>query len=346
METIFLSLGDNVPDPETGQELTDAEKHQRLVGQAVAAEDAGFDVFQIGEHHFNHFVFAAPEVVLAALAQHTTRLRFGTGVTTITTLDPVLVAESFTTLDVMSNGRAEIALGRGAYAHTFQAMGRPQESAREIFEESVELLWRLLNEESLTWKGDWRTPLEDVTIRPRPVQRSIPIFNSSTSSVALSARLGLGVEWVAALASFESLQPFADEFRAAWADEGRDPADCQIRLGVHYHVAPTSQQARAEFAPYHANYLRQNALLGVSAYKRRWLKPDDVVDRNKLMISPTGDIVPFCGSPAEIVDRIGRARELLGITGVAMAIDMGGMPQDAVLRQIELTGSDVIPALS
>lgn len=346
METIFLSLGDNVRDPVDGETISDADKHHRLIEQAVAAEQAGFDVIQLGEHHFNHFVFAAPAVALAAIAQHTRTLRLGTGVTTITTVDPVTVAEDFTTLDVMSGGRAEIAVGRGAYAKTFRAMGRPQEQAREIFEESVDLLWQLLNGESLTWKGDWRAPLEDVTIRPRPVQESIPIWNSSTSSTALSAHLGLGVEWVAALSPFESLKPFADEFRSAWHEKGRDPASCEIRLGVHFHVASTSQQARADFTPYHTNYLRQNAKLNVSSYQRRWLKSDEEVDRDRILIKPTGEIIPFCGSPAEIIDKVGRARESLGITGLVMAIDMGGMPQHKVLEQIEKIGSDIIPALA
>ncbi|WP_319457023.1 MULTISPECIES: LLM class flavin-dependent oxidoreductase [unclassified Mycobacterium] len=346
METIFLSLGDNVRDPVDGETLTDAQKHQRLIEQAVAVEHAGFDVIQLGEHHFNHFVFAAPEVVLAAIAQHTTRLRLGTGVTTITTLDPVLVAEGFATLDVMSGGRAEIALGRGAYEQTFQAMGRPQEHATLIFEEFVELLWQLFNEEEITWKGDWRAALDGITVRPRPVQESIPMWNSSTSSVALSARLGLGAEWVAALAPFDSLKPYADEFREAWARAGRAPASWRLRLGVHFHVAKTSQQARTDFEPYHSNYLRENAKLRISAYQRRWLKPDEEVDREHIMIKPEGDIIPFCGSPAELVDKIGRAREVLGISGVAMAIDMGGMPQHKVLNQIDLVGSEVIPALN
>lgn len=345
MEFVFLSLGDNVPDPVSSAEMTDAEKHRRLLDQAVAAEQAGFDVFQLGEHHFNHFVFSAPAVALAALATRTSRIKLGTGVTTITTLDPVLVAEEFATLDVMSDGRAEIALGRGAYAHTFTAMGRPQDHAKAIFEESTELLWQLLNREKVTWSGRWRSPLDNVTIRPRPLQDPIPIWSSSTSSVELTARLGLGAEWVAALAPFEDLAPYADELRSAWTSAGRDLATCRLRLGIHYHVARTSQAARESFRPYHTNYIQQNAALSLSSYDRRWLKPGQVVDRESILIKPTGDIIPLCGSPAEIIDKVGRAQELLGITGLALAIDMGGMSQGKVLEQIELTGSEIIPEL-
>jgi hypothetical protein len=153
------------------------ETHHRLLAQAVVAEQAGFHLFQVGEHHFNHYTISAPFVALAAIAAHTETIRLGTGVTLITTCDPVVVAEDAATLDVMSGGRAEVAVGRGIHQAIFDAMDRPSDRATEIMAEATELLTRLLTEESVTWRGASRAPLDDVTIRPRPIQQPIPVWS-------------------------------------------------------------------------------------------------------------------------------------------------------------------------
>jgi alkanesulfonate monooxygenase SsuD/methylene tetrahydromethanopterin reductase-like flavin-dependent oxidoreductase (luciferase family) len=350
VETININLGDNPRNPITGEQISDGHKHFRLCEQAAAAERAGFDVIQLGEHHYNDLVLSSPEVALAAISQHTTTLRLGTAVTTLPTLDPVRVAEAFTTLDGMSNGRAEICVGRGAFAKTYDVMDMPQESGAEIFEELTELLFRLLNEEDVTWKGQWRQPVDSVTIRPRPVQQSIPMWCGSTRSIDLVARLGLGAEWVAAIAPVDSLKTSADRLHEAWEREGND-GDPQIRLGAHFHVAPTSQQARREFRPFHMTYLEATGQLEMASFQM-----DNV---NKLLaeagagqaagpsltVEESGDIIAFCGSPEEIIDRVGAARDLLGLSGIGMMLDLGGMSDEMVIEQIERFGADVLPAI-
>jgi alkanesulfonate monooxygenase SsuD/methylene tetrahydromethanopterin reductase-like flavin-dependent oxidoreductase (luciferase family) len=338
MEFGVVNLGDNLADPVTGAVATDAEKHRRLVGQAVAAEAAGFTVFQLGEHHFNHYTISSPVVALAAIAQHTTTIKLGTGVTLLPTRDPVLVAEEFATLDVLSNGRAEISVGRGVFEAIFRAMGRPANQAGEILEEMIELLQRLLTEEDVSWEGTWRGPLDGVTIRPRSVQRPIPLWSGSTSALDQCARLGLPCAWVSVLFPFEQLADTAARYHQAWLDAGRSEDSFQLGIGVHYHVAATSQEARKRFEPHYTRYLEAATTIEPSHLRRaiRSSRPDP-----SLL-----DTVPIYGSPSEVVDRLGVARELLGLTRVILVIDMGGMPDELVLEQLELTGREVIPALS
>src|SRR5207244_4683686 len=126
--------------------------------------------------------------------------------------------------------------------------------ATEILDEGVELLHRLLTEESVTWSGQWRPPLEGITIRPRPVQDCVPLWSGSTSSLELFARLGLPCMWVATVYPYERLAPVAERYRQAWVDAGRDLDDLHLGIGVHCHVAPTSQAARDEFRPHFGYY--------------------------------------------------------------------------------------------
>jgi alkanesulfonate monooxygenase SsuD/methylene tetrahydromethanopterin reductase-like flavin-dependent oxidoreductase (luciferase family) len=336
LEFGLVNLGDNLADPVTGVEQSDAAKHLGLIEQAVAAERAGFDVFQLGEHHFNYYTVSSPAVALAAVAQHTRRIRLGTGVTLLPTRDPIVVAEEFATLDVLSGGRAEIGVGRGVFESIFAATGRPAESAGEMLSEGIELLQRLLTEEDVTWSGQWRPPLAGITIRPRSIQQPIPLWCGSTSSIELCARLGIPCMWVSVLFPFMRMTDLAKECRDAWLAAGRSAEDFQLGIGVHYHVARTSQEARRRFEPYYWHYHHCSDDIEKSHLKRR-LAP---VRRSRDMI----DTIPVMGSPAEIVDTLGRARDALGITRVILVADMGGLPQDVVLEMTELTGEEVIPA--
>lgn len=338
LEFGVVNLGDNLPDPVTGRSETDADKHRRLIGQAVGAEAAGFDVFQLGEHHFNYYTLSSPVVALAAIAEHTRAIRLGTGVTLLPTRDPVLVAEEFATLDVLSGGRAEVTVGRGVFEAIFAAMDRDSRDAGDILAESIELLWRLLNEEAVTWSGAWRSPLTDVTIRPRSVQRPIPLWSGSSSALEQCARLGIPCAWVSVLAPFEALADTAAAYRAAWLEAGRSPDDFQLGIGMHCHVAATSQLARRRFAPYYANYLECSESIEKSRLRRR-VRP--MAERERLF-----ETVPLVGSTAEVVDRLGAARDLLGLTRLILMLDLGGTPQDLVLEVTELLGAEVLPAVA
>jgi alkanesulfonate monooxygenase SsuD/methylene tetrahydromethanopterin reductase-like flavin-dependent oxidoreductase (luciferase family) len=206
-----------------------------------------------------------------------------------------------------------------------------------MLDEGLELLHRLLTEEDVTWSGQWRPPLDGITIRPRPVQAHIPLWSGSTSNIDLCARLGLPCMWVATVYPFENLQPLAERYRDAWLAAGRSLDTFELGIGVHCHVGRTSQEARERFRTHFAHYFECSASIEKSNLKR--------------LVAPQArdvslfDTVPLIGSPQEVVDRVGAAREALGLTRIGLAVDLGGLQQPAVLEQIELLGAEVVPAL-
>lgn len=338
MEFGYISLGDALPHPSGGAPMSDSDKHVGLIEQAVAAENAGFGVIQLGEHHFNYFTISAPVVALAAIAQHTQTIRLATGVTLLPTRDPLFVAEEIATLDVLSGGRAEVGVGRGIHQGIYEAVGRPAEQATEILDEGIELLHRLLTEHDVSWSGRWRTPLNHITIRPRPIQQPVPLWSGSTSNLELCARLGLPCMWVATVYPFEQLAPLAERYRRAWVEAGRNLDSFQLGIGVHCHLGRTSQEARHRFRPHFAHYFECSATIEKSNLVRA-VRP---TARDVTLF----DDVPFVGSAPEVIDRIGRARELLGITRIGLAVDLGGLEPAAVLEQIDVLASEVIPAFA
>lgn len=337
LQFCLTTLGDNPPDPLTGHVCSDAEKHLSMIAKAKAAEAAGFHVFQLGEHHFNYYQISAPFVALAALSQHTSQIRLATGVSLMPTIDPIILAEDAVTLDIYSNGRAEIGAGRGVHEQIFTAMGRSAADATDLMAENIEILHHLLSDEALTYNCQHRPPIKGITIRPHPIQRPIPIWVGSSSCIDQAARLGLPCIWGSVLNPHAALIPMAEKYREAWAAAGRALADLQLGIGVHAHVATTTQKAKERFQPYYADYFNRSKGIEKSAIKR---------SNSFAPVSSMIDDVVLCGSPQDLVDKIGKAKDALGLTRISLSIDMAGQPDDMVLEQIELLGSEVIPAFN
>jgi len=344
MEIGLLTLGDHLPDPHTGQRTSAVARHRSLVDQAVAAEAAGFARVHVGEHHFCDYIVSAPPVVLAAMAERTERLRLSTGVTLLANLDPVRVAEDYATVDVLSNGRVEMVTGRGsAYAHTFAPFGQDVHDSRSVYDENVELLVRLWSETGVTWTGQHRAPLVDVTVQPRPVQAPHPPIwvggGSTFDSVDLAARLGLPLMLPSVFSPPQHFVRIVEHYESAW-DAAKFPIE-QRQLGavLHCHVAPTSQEARERWEPHLRTYFEwvgdlvrwsQRLAADVSLF--------GAFDFGKLTSN-----LAVAGSPAEVVDRIGELASMLHLDQVGLMLDMGGIPTETVLEMIELIGTDVIP---
>ena len=343
MEIGLLSLGDCLDDPVTGTRTTPAERHRAIVDEAVLAEALGFDSVWLGEHHFCDYVLAAPPVVLAAIAARTTRLRLGTGVTLLANLDPVRVAEDYATVDAISNGRVELAVGRGILIDTYEVFGQKPDESRERYRENLELLRRLWSERDVTWSGRFRAPLDAVTVEPRPVQTPHPPIwvggGSSSASVDLAAELGLPLMLPSVLAPPADFLPLVQRYRQRWEAAGRAPADARIGCCNHVHVAATSQEAREGWRPYYLNYL--------GFVDRIWTRRELIhakarveLDYERLLAG-----VAVCGSPAEVVDRLSATREILGLDLHLSMFDLGGLPPAHVARTQELFATQVLPQL-
>ncbi|MGI9612675.1 MAG: LLM class flavin-dependent oxidoreductase [Acidimicrobiales bacterium] len=336
LELGLMSLGDLLPHPNTGNCQTEAERHRSLVDQAVLAEQAGFTSIHLGEHHFSDYMLSSPPVVLAAIGELTTNLKLSTAVTLAGNLDPVRVAEDYATVDVLSGGRVELVLGRGSlFVRTYEGFGQPVDSARERYDESVRLLHRLLTEESVTWAGEFRSPLSSHTTRPRPAG-DLPMWIGAASrgSAELAADLGCWLMLPSVFGKPEQFAPIVDIYRERWESIGRDWADARVGACSHTHVAPTSEAAKTGWEPYYRSYWDfVGSLLEGSGM---W----PAFDYSELLRGPA-----ICGSPAEVADHVNRWHELLGLDRHLFMFDLGGMTQDDVTITIELFANDVLPLL-
>src|SRR6266480_4316159 len=176
MELGIYSFGEATPDPETGRTISAQERVQRLLEEIELADKVGLDVYGLGEHHRREFVVSAPAVVLAAAAARTKRIRLTSAVSVISSDDPVRVFQSFATLDLVSDGRAEIMAGRGSFTESFPLFGYDLADYDDLFEEKLELLLKIRDSERITGSGKRRAPIADLPVFPRPVQDSLPVW--------------------------------------------------------------------------------------------------------------------------------------------------------------------------
>src|SRR5256714_2552512 len=194
MELGIYSFGEATPDPETGRTISAHERIQRLLEEIGLAERVGLAVYGLGEHHRGEFVVSAPAVVLAAAAARTKRIRLTSAVSVISSDDPVRVFQNFATLDLVSNGRAEIMAGRGSFTESFPLFGYDLANYDDLFEEKLELLLKIREGERVTWAGEHRPALEDLPVYPRPLQDPLPVWvvvGGNPESVVRAGRLGL-----------------------------------------------------------------------------------------------------------------------------------------------------------
>jgi alkanesulfonate monooxygenase SsuD/methylene tetrahydromethanopterin reductase-like flavin-dependent oxidoreductase (luciferase family) len=334
----LLSLGDLLPDPNTGDIRTESERHRTLVDQAILAEQIGMHSIHLGEHHGSSYQLSSPAVVLAAIGERTERLRLSTGVTLVANLDPFRVAEDYATLDVLSRGRAEIVAGRGSiFARTFEIFGQDPAQSRALFTDHVELLLKLLRNEKV--HADGLRPLHGETSRPRPYGE-LPVWiggGTSNKSIDLAARLGCPLMLPSVFAPPAAFAPIAQRYREQWQLAGHE-SEPVVGACCHVHVAPESQLARSRFQVWFRNYWEWVQQL-VNSYT-----PDAAsfpFDYQTLINGPA-----IVGSPAEVVDRIGTTIELLGLDRMIFMFDLGGIPDDVLFPTLELFGAEVMPALA
>lgn len=334
-----MTLGDNVAHPLTEETRTDAERHRQLVEQAVWAAEAGFDAIHLGEHHFNDYMLSAPPVVLAAIGERAPGLVLSTAVTLVPTLDPVRAAEDYATLDALSGGRVEIVAGRGnIYARTFPAFGLDVRDARPLFDERLELLLRLLHEESVTWSGTSRPPIENLTIRPRP-NGPIPVWvgAGSTGSADLAARLGCRLMLPSVFGPPEAFVPIVDRYREQWEAAGRAESEMVIGACCHSFAGTDRQDMLNRFAPRYRHYWEfVNGLIAFNTGGRVEMPFD-------LDVMLSGPAV--AGSAEECVDRVGQIHELFGHHRQLFMFDMGGVDDAELADTIGRFGEDVLPHL-
>jgi probable LLM family oxidoreductase len=340
LEIGVYTFADITPDWRTGRAIAVAQRYREILDAAKLAEEVGLGVFGVGEHHRLDIPIASPAVVMGAVATITRRIRLTSAVTILSTLDPVRVFQDFATVDLVSNGRAELIAGRGAFIESFSLFGNDLADYDALFAEKLDLLLRLNIEERVTWQGRFRTALERAEISPRPVQKELPVWlgvGGNPESALRAARLGLPLALANISQKPEKFVGQIADYKRVGKESGFAPERLQVAIATHCHVGNDSQTARDEFYPYYSAYFANHAP------KTSYLA-DVPRDQFESRAAPDGPI--FVGSPQEIVDKIMRERELFGHQRFLAQVDIGGLPYAKVAQSIELLGSKVLPALT
>ena len=335
MENIELGV-DTFGDVTVGADgapLGHPEVIRNVVEEAVLAERVGLDFFGLGEHHREDFAVSAPDVVLAAIAGRTERLRLGSAVTVLSSDDPVRVYQRFATLDALSSGRAEVILGRGSFTESFPLFGHELSDYEVLFEEKLELFAALLDEGPVTWSGTTRAGLRDQRVFPTTESglRTWVGVGGSPESVVRTARHGFPL--MLAIIGGDPLRfaPFADLYRRSLAELGQP----DLPIGIHSpgHVGETDEQARDELWPH---YREMHARIG---RERGW--PPMTRMQYDQAAGPEGALA--VGSPETVAAKIVRAVTGLGASRYDLKYSAGTLPHHAMLRSIELYGTEVAP---
>jgi probable LLM family oxidoreductase len=313
-----------------------ARRMSELLEEVELAEQVGLDVFGVGEHHRPDFVVSAPAVVLAAAAARTSRIRLTSAVSVLSSDDPVRVFQEFATVDLISNGRAEIMAGRGSFVESFPLFGYDLDDYDALFSEKLELLLELLRSERVTWSGAHRSPMEDLGVYPRPVQEPLPVWvavGGTPESAVRAGRLGLPMALAIIGGQPERFAPFAELYRRAAAEAGHVPPP--LSINSHGYVADSSQQAAEEFYPAYS------AMMNRIGRERGWsgLTRQDF----DALRTPRGAVV--VGSADQVVEKILFQHEIFGHQRFLAQMSVGSLPHNQVLRSIELFGTQVAPAV-
>jgi probable LLM family oxidoreductase len=320
--------------------INDTDAMAQLLERIEHADHVGLDVFGIGEHHRKGFLDSAPTLILAAAAARTTRIRLTSAVTVLSAADPVRVFQNFATLDLISGGRAEMVAGRGSFIEAFPLFGYRLQDYDELFEEKLDLLLKIRDNEFVTWSGKFRPPLKNQSVYPRPLQASLPIWVGVGGTPESFIRAGtLGLPLMVAVIGGEThhFRPLVDLYREAGKRAGFKPE--QLIVGMHSlgYVANTTQEAIDDFYPGYAESMTK------VGKERGW--PPMTKARFEAQAGVKGALL--VGSVEEVAEKILRHSDALGgISRLTFQLDSAELPHEKLMQTIDLIGSRLKPLVS
>jgi probable LLM family oxidoreductase len=318
----------------SGAVKSQAQVLREVVEEAVVAEQAGLDCFGVGEHHRPDFAISAPEVMLAAIAARTSRMWLGSAVTVLSTDEPVRVFQRFSTLNAISNGRAEVILGRGSFTESYSLFGYDMADYERLFEEKLELFANLLKGGPVTWNGSLRSALKDQIVYP-PIEsgtlRAWVGVGGSPESVIRAARYGLPLTLAIIGGNPQRFRPYVDLYHESLQKFGFEPRP----IAVHSpgHVAETDQAAKDELWPHY------EAMMNRIGGERGW--PPASRDQFEREAGPNGALC--AGSPDTVAEKIIKTARALGLSRFDLKYSSGTLSHERMLASIELIGKKVAP---
>ncbi len=338
MELGIYTFAEITPDPATGKIVSAHQRLRDLMEEIQLAEQAGLDVFAVGEHHRPDFAVSSPAIVLAAAAERTQKIKLSSAVTVLSSDDPGRVFQDFATVDLLSGGRAEIMAGRGSFIESFPLFGYDLGDYDSLFAEKLTMLIQLNEHEKITWKGKHRQPINNLGVYPRPYQSKLPIWvavGGTKESVVRAGKLGLPMALAIIGGMPDRFVPYTELYRDTFIKAGHDAAQFQLGINSHAYIADTSQKAGDEFFPSYADVMTR------IGRERGW--PPTTREQFEFMRNPKGALL--VGSPQQVIDKILYEHELFGHTRFLAQMSVGTMPHPHIMHSIELFGTIIAPAV-
>ena len=317
--------------------LPGEQRMRDLMAEIELADQVGLDVFGVGEHHRNDYIVSAPAVVLAAASQRTKRIRLTSAVSVISSDDPVRIFQEFSTVDLLSGGRAEIMAGRGSFIESYPLFGYDLNDYEALFTEKLDLLLKLRESEHITWTGSMRAPLTGQGVYPRPVQDKLPVWiavGGTPQSAVRAGRLGLPMALAIIGGMPERFATFVSLYRQAGRRAGHDESVLKLGINSHGFIAEDSQRAADDY------FEPMSAVMNRIGRERGWppLTRADY-DESRALRQHL-----FVGNPQEIVDKILFQHEIFTHDRFLLQ-SSGVIPHDKMMKSIELFGTKVAPAV-
>ena len=338
MELGIYSFVEAGPDPVTGQLVDPAVRIKHLMEEIELADQLGLDVFGIGEHHRSEYLASSPTTLLAAAAVKTKQIRLSSAVTVLSSEDPVRVFQQFATVDLLSEGRAEIIAGRGSFTESFPLFGYDLQDYNTLFSEKLELMIQLLGQKQVTWAGKHRAALDSEVVFPRPVQNPIPLWiavGGTPASVVRAATLGMPLAVAIIGGQPARFAPLVELYRVTARQAGHDLSRLPVSINSHGFIADTTERAIELAYPAYVD------TMGRIGSERGWAPPN----RHQFDAERSEGGAMLVGNPQEIIDKILYEYELFKNQRFLIQFTLGTTPHEDVMRCIELFGTVVAPAV-
>jgi probable LLM family oxidoreductase len=337
MELGIGMFGDNHYDNQ-GKPMPAGERLRELIEEIKLMDEVGIEFFGIGEHHRPDYAVSVPEVVLAAAATVTKKIKLGSAVTVLSSSDPVRIYQSFASIDQISNGRAELMAGRGSFIESFPLYGYNLNDYNELFDEKLELLLKINQHDHITWKGEFRAPLQDQIVLPRAVNNHLKIWiavGGTPESVVRAAKLGLPVMFAIIGGNPAQFKPLFQYYKELWQHFGHDMNKFQV--GVHMHSF-FGEQSKATADDYFPVYSSQMTRVGAS---RGW----PPFSRSQYDFGRSKEGAYLFSDANEAIDKILYLHEMFGLTRFSAHMDVGGPSHAMLMKSIEIFGDKIAPAV-